>query len=322
MGLIFYVSVACSLTGFVLSILGVFAGNTPGFMENYDVITLNTSALGRNYVPALVNALDTRAVLDKAGGAGDGANGSATAELRPRKLTLPAAEGVLAGLPADTAADDMASVLGISQFYSLHVLGACEGTYAPNATASSGTWRNVSVCSASLGAKQLNFSARIDHELSMQFTGPASLAALGASSSLLAALNRVPTLGLALTVFYIVGAAAAGLSLLLTGASLVTRSSYARKTVLFNLAAAAGAALALLVAALVATVAGGAAVDSINRLGRETIGMAAARGKSFANMTWAAFGLMTVAALYWARELQADVRAAAAAAAKKRAAAA
>ncbi len=287
-------------------------------------LQLNTSVLGRNFVPALNHptARDLSHVVVLADAAAlvvDDNNENNTHLLRPRKLTLSAAEGVLAGLPAATAADDMAAVLGISQFYSLHVMNVCEGTFAPNVTAGT-TWRNVSVCSAQLSLTRLNLTALIDGELGSNFVDGGSLSAIGASGSLLDALNRVPTVGLVLAVFYILGAGGAGLALLLTGASAVTRTAHGRETVLANLGAASGSALALLIAALVAAVAARSMVDSINRLGRATIGLEAVAGTKFTNLTWAAFAFMLLSAVFWLRELHGDVKkaaAAAAAAAKK-----
>ncbi|ERS99790.1 hypothetical protein HMPREF1624_03155 [Sporothrix schenckii ATCC 58251] len=369
MALLFLFSTVCTIIGFVLTVLGLFAGNTPGFMEEFSVIMLNTSALGRNYVPSLNqpatrdlshvvvladedasvaasevvvevapspakattitngDAPKTYSIQDERAAEAEAkaekaAKAMAARKLAPRKLTLSAAEGVLAGMPADSAADDMAAVLGVSEFYSLHVMNVCEGTFAPNATADS-AWRNVSSCTVQLNSHQLNISNLIDNELNDNFVDGGSLARLGGSSSLQSALNRIPTLGIVLAVFYIVAACFAGLGLLLTAASVVTRVTHSRETVLANLAAASGAALALLIAGLVSAVAAKSTVDSINRLGKDTIGMEACQGYKFEALTWAAFGLMTVAALFWLHELQADAKkAAAAAAAKKKAAAA
>ena len=43
------------------------------------------------------------------------------------------------------AADDVANALGISDWYSIHVMNACEGDFKPNATASS-TSLNITNC--------------------------------------------------------------------------------------------------------------------------------------------------------------------------------
>lgn len=44
-------------------------------------------------------------------------------------------------------ADQLAHELGISQWYSLHIMNACEGNFAPNAT-SPGAWYNTTNCTA------------------------------------------------------------------------------------------------------------------------------------------------------------------------------
>ncbi|CAK7264469.1 hypothetical protein SEPCBS119000_001002 [Sporothrix epigloea] len=363
MTLPFLITTACAIIGFVLAILGLLAGNTPGFMEDFSVIMLNTSALGRNYVPALnqINARDvSHAVVlsdeqaglttlaaklppvtvevqmttstnnvDRKGSSAEEkykildedsdikAKEESAKKLRPRRLTLSAAEGVLAGMPLDSAADNMAGVLGISEFYSLHVMNVCEGTFAPNATAT-GAWRNVTSCTIQLNAQQLNISQLIDNELNSNFVDGGSLARIGGSSSLQNALNRIPTVGLVLAVFYILACCGAGLCLLLMGASIVMRATHGRETVLANLGAAAGAALALLIAGLVSAVAAKSTVDSINRLGKDTIGMEAVHGDKFEALTWAAFAMMVVVVLYWLHELHNDAKMAAAAAAAKK----
>lgn len=46
------------------------------------------------------------------------------------------------------AVDDIANAIGISDWYSLHVMDACEGNYKPNATASS-TSLNITNCTSS-----------------------------------------------------------------------------------------------------------------------------------------------------------------------------
>ena len=243
---------------------------------------------------------------------------STTKHLLKRKLTLAAAEGVLAGLAADAAADDMAAVLGISQFYSLHIMNVCQGTFAPNATAA-GAWYNVSDCTTQLNAKQLNMTALINSQLGDNFVDGGSITRLGGSKSLQDVMNRIPTIGIVLAVFYIVGAIFAGLSVLLTFSSVVTRSMFAKETVLANVGVSSVASLSLLVAALVLTVACKATVSSINRLGKDTIGMQAVPGTKFQSLTWAAFAMMALCMLYWMHQMHADAKAGAAKPAKKEA---
>ena len=45
------------------------------------------------------------------------------------------------------AADKLADALGISQWYSFHVMNVCQGDFAPNVTVS-GAWYNTTNCTA------------------------------------------------------------------------------------------------------------------------------------------------------------------------------
>lgn len=73
---------------------------------------------------------------------------------------------------ANDVADKLAAELGISQWYSIHVMTACEGNFAPNAT-SPGAWYNTTNCTAqSAGGKSsflLSFS-KANHMLTYFFS--------------------------------------------------------------------------------------------------------------------------------------------------------
>lgn len=45
------------------------------------------------------------------------------------------------------AADKLAETLGISQWYSFHIMNTCEGDFAPNTTVT-GAWYNTTNCTA------------------------------------------------------------------------------------------------------------------------------------------------------------------------------
>ncbi len=47
----------------------------------------------------------------------------------------------------NNAADKLADTLGISQWYSFHIMNTCEGDFAPNATVP-GSWYNTTNCTA------------------------------------------------------------------------------------------------------------------------------------------------------------------------------
>lgn len=153
---------------------------------------------------------------------------------------------------------------------------------------------------------QYNLTAKLDHELSV---GPLKLhlADLGFTQDLQDEFNKIPHLLLALAVVYILAAGFTGLSFLgsLAALPLVDGAPPPRPRLAVlsaNLGAAALAAALLLVGSLITTVGAGDAADAIDELGRD-IGLAAAAGARFLGMTWAAFGLMVVAAAYWGWEL-------------------
>lgn len=146
------IPLACALAAFVLSMLCLFAGHKPGFMEEYHIITVcilsnsyvkylpttqvNTSTLGHNLIPTNTTSSATPTSTSSSFGSWfSGVVHNATDTL----------EGDLNGLIND-AADELSKELGIEQWYSLHLMDMCEGTYAPNATVK-GSHKNVTHCS-------------------------------------------------------------------------------------------------------------------------------------------------------------------------------
>ncbi|RAL58086.1 hypothetical protein DID88_009699 [Monilinia fructigena] len=53
------IPMVCSIVTFVLAMLCLFAGNKPGFMEDYHIVTLNTSEVGQNLVPTKTSGSDS-----------------------------------------------------------------------------------------------------------------------------------------------------------------------------------------------------------------------------------------------------------------------
>lgn len=95
----------CALAAFVLALLAVLAGSRQDFLQNFDMLTLNTSRLGQ---------------LDFNSSSGDGL-----------LTSLQDALGDQAQDIVDGVVDDISQVLNIHDFYSLHLLDYCEGYYEP-----------------------------------------------------------------------------------------------------------------------------------------------------------------------------------------------
>ncbi|TVY84805.1 hypothetical protein LSUE1_G000825, partial [Lachnellula suecica] len=132
------IPMACAIVGFVLSMLCLFAGHKKGFMEEYHIITLNTSTLGHNL-------LDTSSATTTSSGAAATATSIGSFLTGIEHNITDTIEGDINGI-INNVADKLAKELGIEQWYSLHLMDSCEGTYAPNAT-EKGADLNITTCS-------------------------------------------------------------------------------------------------------------------------------------------------------------------------------
>ncbi|KAB5572552.1 SUR7 protein [Coniochaeta sp. 2T2.1] len=294
--------IICSLAATILTFLVLFAGNKPNFMEDAHIIMLNTSSLGKDLVPTPTSGDgDKPTSTDSSdcglpGFLGKVCGGATSAVGSVATQAADALDDV-----ADDIADKLADKLGIKEFYSLHVMDACEGDFTPNVT-TPGAGYNVTNCTEPLKTAQYNITAKLDHSLSL---GPLhlNLADLGFTRDLQDELNKIPRLLKALAVIYILAAGFTGLSLITSIAAVPAFDSpKARLVVLTNLGVAGLAVVLLLVGSLTTTVGARAAADKIDDLG-EGIGLRARAGGKFIGMTWAGVGLMVVATGYWGWEM-------------------
>lgn len=93
-----------SLAAFIIAFLCVFAGSKPGFMDDYEILSLNTSQIGAG----LVNKVQTS---------------SSTVNSIINGLGI--------GGAISSLTNSVAHYLGVEDFYALHVLDYCEGSYTP-----------------------------------------------------------------------------------------------------------------------------------------------------------------------------------------------
>ncbi|OIW32207.1 hypothetical protein CONLIGDRAFT_572961 [Coniochaeta ligniaria NRRL 30616] len=296
------VPILCSLAATILAFLVLFAGKSPNFMEDAHIIMLNTSSLGKNLVPTATSGggdQPSTTSSECSGLPGFLAKGCSAATSAVGSVATEAA-GFFSDVENDIA-DKLAAKLGIKEFYSLHVMDACEGDFSPNATATDAAY-NVSSCTEPLKTAQYNITAKFDHELAV---GPLklNLADLGFTKDLQDEFNKIPHLLMALAVIYILAVGFTGLSFLGSVAALgLFNSAKARLVVLANLGMAGLAAILLLVGSLTTTVGAREAAHKLDDLG-EDIGLRATAGGKFLGMTWAAAGLMIIAVGYWGWEV-------------------
>jgi hypothetical protein len=205
-------------------------------------------------------------------------------------------DGGLDDLRGDIA-DKLAAELGISQWYSVHLLDTCQGSYSPNATAP-GAGYNVTNCTTQTPGNRVNLTDVLSHELEL---GPfhLNLAQLHWPSGIQNQLDKLNRLLLAVFVLYVLGAGLSGLAMIGAAAAIFTALRGA--VTLSNFAVALLAALALAVGAVITTVAAKEGADTINDFGAE-VGVVAVAGQQFIVISWVAFAVMAAATIYWTAE--------------------
>lgn len=170
-----------SAISLILTMLALFAGHKKGFMEDYHIMVFNTSTLGHNFLSGAAGGggdssssttgtgtAATATATTSSGGHGFGnplthifaAEPTPTVEHKGRGLfssieasatglagSVQSAAASILGDVGDDVADRLADELGISQFYTVHIMDMCQGDYAPNATAN-GAWMNLTECTS------------------------------------------------------------------------------------------------------------------------------------------------------------------------------
>ncbi|EDO00622.1 hypothetical protein SS1G_14492 [Sclerotinia sclerotiorum 1980 UF-70] len=254
---------ACSIITFVLGMLCIFAGSKPGFMEDYHIIALNTSGIGQDLIPTPSAGSSSTPTSISPGGIV-----SSISNLIPREPGIGDNIANALGDIGNEIADKLAEKLGIQEWYSMHLMDTCEGSYTPNATAK-GAGYNVSSCT---NATAMCWPSAIQDGL----------------DTLSAAMN-------ATFVFYCIGIAAAGLAIFTSLAAIFITG---RLFSFLNWGLASLSLLALAIASIIVTVLQDKAADIINKFGND-IGVYAYKGHKYLTLTWVATAIIAVATIVW-----------------------
>ncbi|KAM4056733.1 SUR7/PalI family protein [Hirsutella rhossiliensis] len=268
-----------ALASFVLTSLTLFAGHKQGFMEDYAIVRLNTSMIGQS-------------ILDKATGDKD--------QSKPKDDAFGRLKGWVDGKKNDVkeklngVVGNITEHLGVPDWYSLHIMNACEGQFEPNPTAPN-PGLNMTNCTASSPAHRLNLTRMLDHDLGV---GPVrvNLADMDWTESLQDKLDILNNALLALFTIYVLAMGFSGLSMLLNVGALLLPAKTAM--VLVNLAVASMGGLACIIGSTIITVAGSKAVKHINEKGAR-VGLSAERGFKFHILGWVATGFMLAVTAFW-----------------------
>lgn len=277
-----------SMVAFILSMLCLFAGHKEGFMEEYSVARLNTSMIGHNVLDTDSDASSNDNDED------DGFFGKVTDKWNEVKDDV---KGKINDITGDVA-DKLADTIGISEWYSIHVMATCDGQYKPNAT-SPGAGYNVTNCTNSAPKKRFNLTEMLDKQLEV---GPfqMNLADINWPDDIQDSIDLLNTALLVTFVFYVLAVGFSGLAMVASAGAFFL---FARRGVnAVNVILSGLAALVLLIASILVTVAGKKGVNKINDVG-DDVGLSASVGKKFLALTWAAAALMIIAAIYWVMHL-------------------
>ncbi|KAG9244904.1 actin cortical patch SUR7/pH-response regulator pali [Calycina marina] len=280
----------CSIAAFILGMLCLFAGHKPGFLEDYHIVTLNTSTLGYNLVPTTT-----------ASGAAAATPTSLLSWIEEEAKNITSEienefETELNNIAGDIA-DKLASELGIDQWYSLHLMDYCEGTYSPNATAK-GAKKNVTSCSKQTAMYHFDITQTIDDQLHLGKYN-ISLTDIDWSDKLQDGINALNVAMDATFVLYAIGIAAAGLAIL---TSLIAFFLHGSRLISFgNWGLASIAFIAFLICSIIITIVQKKFTSIINKYGND-IGLYAHRGSKYLVITWVATAVMFLAMVAWVVE--------------------
>ncbi|KAI2635376.1 actin cortical patch SUR7/pH-response regulator pali [Xylaria nigripes] len=282
--------VLVSFVAFILALIALLAGTGPQqeSLEPYHIIAINMSAFGQDLI-ASQNPSGPKPPKQGEGGLLGSIVGGAN-EI---------SQDITNGLNSltDDAADKIIGKLGISEWYSLHIMTTCEGVFSPNVS-SSNAWFNMTKCTAPQPGVNLNLSSLVDHEVK---AGPFHLNAnkIPIPDAVQDAINLVNSALLALLVFYALASGLSGLSFLAGLAVLIfLRKRLTKRIVWANVVVAALGAFILLIGSATVTYLNNKGVPELDHAGKD-IGISGIRGSKFIILSWATFGLMLFTSLYW-----------------------
>ncbi|PTB43814.1 hypothetical protein M441DRAFT_65614 [Trichoderma asperellum CBS 433.97] len=268
------IPLALSFIAFVLINLALLSGHQQGFMEDYAVIRLNTSMLGQNILR------DGRL----SGRSNDGSDDNVFGKINAKDKLGDIADDILANIAED---------LGISDWYSIHIMNACQGEFGANTTAYFSL--NTTNCTHSSPSNKFNLTKILNQEMSIGPLG-LSLADISWPDSIQDKISSFNSALLALFIFFILGATFTGLSMLACISAFFLGDK--------NIILLANAILALLAAtmitlgSIIVTAASSIAVDGINKAG-EKITLVADKGIKFYIISWVAVIFIILSTLFW-----------------------
>ncbi|TKA66060.1 hypothetical protein B0A55_09918 [Friedmanniomyces simplex] len=263
----------------VLSFLCLFAGSKEGFMDDYPILTLNTSRIGASVLNASHSSSNP---------------------------VISFIDNVTNSVENDINQDlsSLARALGLHDFYNVHLLDFCEGYYTPSPVPNTTLPRrkihqNVTSCSNRTAMYSFNPRNTLQQELNASGHGDIDLTSnLDWPADVDKGLHALVIAQKATFVLYCVAIALIGVATLL---ALLGMFSEGRMGAFVNVLVDWLAFLAIGLASAIATAVAVKAVHVVNKYG-DHIGARASTGGKFLVLTWVATAVMLVASMVWCFE--------------------
>lgn len=175
------VPILITLVAFILSLLCIFAGDKPGYLEHANLLTVNASMLGHT----AINTSDSSSSFISS------IENSVKSDI-------------------NDIVSDIARAINLHDFYSAHVLDYCEGFYTPSPVANltSSPSKNVTGCSTSRAMFHFDPAQIIQNELKPGL----NLTDLKWPVAIQDAIKAIELASKVMFVVYCIGAAAVGLA--------------------------------------------------------------------------------------------------------------
>ncbi|KAK4129137.1 hypothetical protein N657DRAFT_676803 [Parathielavia appendiculata] len=303
------VPVVFTVSALILALLALCAGNTPGVLDTYDIITIYTSDLGnKTYSKASENTFapsrTTTTECDNVGGLLSPLCSSMTSAASSA-LSPPTTSTSKAGDEINDINNGMADMPAtppqkrhIRDFYSMYALTVCEGDFMPNGR------RNIIQCHHFFSENEASTIPCLI-ETALNLGGPGqnlSLFSLGFTYPLESALDSLNMLLKAVGVIFSIGIGFAGLSFLSSIPAVSLKSASKGMgymwSVWINLVFVSAALFFLILGGLIAAIGAKVAERKVNDLG-VAAGVFAVARTSWVTLAWAGIALMVMALLYW-----------------------
>jgi hypothetical protein len=289
MRLFAFIPTLLSAAAVVISFLCLFAGHKPGFMEDFELFTLNMSRVGSSLADSVL---------------------SGDSDILPAELT-----NLLNSLPADvqstiqtvasSAADSFATRIGLEDFYSAHIMNDCYGTYLPGPVANetvsqADIYKDVEGCSQTRAGYWFDPSEFLQESLDRAnittVTVDDLLTQIGFPDSITNGLEVLRIAYHAMFACYVITIVLSFVMFLTSALYIFSNGS--RVTACITIIISIITFLASGAASGVATAVNTIGASIINEHGNE-IGVEAYQGRKFLALTWASTAAVFLGLMYW-----------------------